>query len=249
MAPEIYQLAKEWDTLPSTTRGELAGYAVGKYGTDILVPGALAKVISKGLKSAQELNAIYTLRTAKNATIPFVKNWNPLTGSGPLDLRVANSFRSATYVEHTLEKSLILYRAYSDPSRALGKYWSRTPISGNIQAVIERIPKTQVSDTIGWKVGEPYNNRTLKGFEPKWTTVRQRYWKNRAISHPEEYGTANVERMKRGLAPQRPNPLTQEIESMELHHNPAQKNGGRYDFTELWPDEHAAIDPKRCTGR
>jgi hypothetical protein len=48
----------QWETLPSEQRGELAGYAVGKHGADILVPGALAKVASKSVKSAQELVAI-----------------------------------------------------------------------------------------------------------------------------------------------------------------------------------------------
>lgn len=59
LAPEVHQLVKEWDTLPSDVRGELAGYAFGKYGSDIIIPGALAKAVSKGLKGAQELNAVY----------------------------------------------------------------------------------------------------------------------------------------------------------------------------------------------
>jgi tetratricopeptide (TPR) repeat protein len=58
LSPEICQLVAEWDTLPSEKRGELAGYAVGKHGADILVPGALAKVASKSVKSAQELVAV-----------------------------------------------------------------------------------------------------------------------------------------------------------------------------------------------
>ncbi len=35
-----------------------SGYAVGKHGADILIPGALAKVASKSVKSAQELAAV-----------------------------------------------------------------------------------------------------------------------------------------------------------------------------------------------
>jgi tetratricopeptide (TPR) repeat protein len=58
LSPEIHQLVTQWDTLPSDQRGELAGYAVGKHGTDILAPGALAKIASKSLKSAQELVAV-----------------------------------------------------------------------------------------------------------------------------------------------------------------------------------------------
>jgi hypothetical protein len=58
LAPEISQLVKDWDTLPSELRGELAGYAVGKHGGDILAPGALAKVAGKSINSAKELAAI-----------------------------------------------------------------------------------------------------------------------------------------------------------------------------------------------
>ena len=70
LAPEIHQLIKEWDSLPSDKRGELAGYAFGKYGSDILIPGALAKAVSKGLKGAQELAAVYRgLQTAEQTLL------------------------------------------------------------------------------------------------------------------------------------------------------------------------------------
>ena len=36
IAPEIYELVQEWDSLPSDRKGELAGYALGKHGTDII---------------------------------------------------------------------------------------------------------------------------------------------------------------------------------------------------------------------
>ena len=66
LAPEIHQLVNEWDTIPSDKRGELAGYAFGKYGADILIPGALAKATAKGLKGAQELSTVYRgLKTAE----------------------------------------------------------------------------------------------------------------------------------------------------------------------------------------
>lgn len=58
IAPEIYELVQEWETLPSDRKGELAGYALGKHGTDIMAPGALAKVASKSLKSAKELATV-----------------------------------------------------------------------------------------------------------------------------------------------------------------------------------------------
>ncbi len=66
LAPEVHQLVTQWDTLPSDVRGELAGHAFGKYGADILIPGALAKAVSKGMKGAKELSAISrSLRTSE----------------------------------------------------------------------------------------------------------------------------------------------------------------------------------------
>ena len=58
LSPELHQLVTQWDTLPSETRGELAGYAVGKLGADLLAPGAVAKVASKSVNSARELVAV-----------------------------------------------------------------------------------------------------------------------------------------------------------------------------------------------
>ncbi|MEM8727852.1 MAG: hypothetical protein AAGE99_03995 [Chlamydiota bacterium] len=58
LSPEIHQLVTKWDTLPSDKRGELAGYALGKHGADILAPGAIAKIASKSAKSVKELTAV-----------------------------------------------------------------------------------------------------------------------------------------------------------------------------------------------
>ena len=58
IAPEICTLVNEWKTLSAKEKGEKSGYILGKYGTDILVPGAAAKVISKGMKGAKEIAVI-----------------------------------------------------------------------------------------------------------------------------------------------------------------------------------------------
>ncbi len=55
LAPEVHQLIAEWDELSSIERGELAGYAFGKYGADVVIPGAAAKGIAKGAKVARTL--------------------------------------------------------------------------------------------------------------------------------------------------------------------------------------------------
>ncbi len=70
LSPELHQLVTQWDTLPSETRGELAGYAVGKLGADFLAPGAIAKVASKSVNSAKELAAVCkNLQTAQEILI------------------------------------------------------------------------------------------------------------------------------------------------------------------------------------
>ena len=58
LAPELHQLVTQWDSLPSLTRGELAGYILGKLGADFATPGMAAKLASKGVSSAKELVAI-----------------------------------------------------------------------------------------------------------------------------------------------------------------------------------------------
>lgn len=84
---------------------------------------------------------------------------------------------------------------------------------------------------------------TAKGTIPKWSTVRQRYWKNEAIFNTAGYTEANLARMKKGLPPQRINPETGLVESMELHHHIVpQRDGGLYEVIPVWPDEHRLID-------
>jgi tetratricopeptide (TPR) repeat protein len=70
LSPELHQLVTQWDNLPSGTRGELAGYAVGKLGTDLLAPGAVVKIASKSTASAKELIAVCkNLQIAQEALV------------------------------------------------------------------------------------------------------------------------------------------------------------------------------------
>jgi hypothetical protein len=56
---------------------------------------------------------------------------------GPLEAEVGETFRSASYTARTLGRPIDLHRAYSDPDRKLGPYWSRTPPSGPLQVKID----------------------------------------------------------------------------------------------------------------
>jgi hypothetical protein len=58
LSPELHQLISQWDELPAKEKGELAGYAFGKHGADILIPGVAAKAVAKGSVAARELGAV-----------------------------------------------------------------------------------------------------------------------------------------------------------------------------------------------
>jgi hypothetical protein len=134
-----------------------------------------------------------------------------------------------------------------------------SPGSLAISGTPGRIPATLASETCGWQVGESITNRTIFGTVPKWTTVRRRYWKNMAHEYKSNssdskfsdriiYSERNIERMEQGLAPQRFNSKG-ELESMELHHTPPQREGGLFDVEPLWPEEHSLKDSFRHVGR
>jgi len=124
---------------------------------------------------------------------------------------------------------------------------------GSAAMSTDRLTATQASNVWGWSLGRDITNRTFFGTIPKWSTVRRRYWKNRAEwakSNPsDKYLSGDILRMENGLAPQKFNTKTGQFESMELHHMPAQKDGGLFDFIELWPEEHAKLDPYRHIGK
>lgn len=102
----------------------------------------------------------------------------------------------------------------------------------------------------GWKVGSDVYAKTTAGKEPSWSTVRSRFWKNEAVGPDavNEYGAANVERMKNGLAPQRYNAEKGGMESMELSHEPIPARDGGREFVPRWPQDHAKVDSYRRPG-
>jgi RHS repeat-associated protein len=108
--------------------------------------------------------------------------------------------------------------------------------------------KPEAKPSNGWKTGDPIDKPTAAGNTPAWSTARARYWKNEAQNNPGNYSKEDLERMQKGLAPQRVNPDTGKTESKELHHDPPQRAGGLKDVKQVWPGEHEAIDPYRKTG-
>jgi len=98
-----------------------------------------------------------------------------------------------------------------------------------------------------WKVGDNVLAPTSKGVEPSWSAQARRHWKNEAFEEGpvQKWGAENVERMKKGLAPQRINPETGLLESKELHHHPEPRRAGGKKFVDVWPDQHAEVDEYR----
>ena len=95
----------------------------------------------------------------------------------------------------------------------------------------------------GWKIGDDITNLTKAGNPPKWSTLRSRYWKNKAHYFSSDYSKENLNRMIKGLAPQYDEGFG--IYSMELHHILGRKGENFYLFFEVTPVEHAIIDPFR----
>ncbi len=127
LSPEVYQLVTQWDTLPSGQRGELAGYAVGKHGADILLPGALAKVASKSIKSAQELVAV-----CKNLQI-IQETLLLETAAG-----IGNSAKIAEIVE-VGQKTARLADEIGFTAREIGQLKQAGKLEGTIVNNLERI--------------------------------------------------------------------------------------------------------------
>ena len=80
----------------------------------------------------------------------------------------------------------------------------------------------------GWSIGDDVYNQTAKGNDSSWSTVRSRFWKNEAASPTAvtTYGSENVDRMSKGLAPQRYNADKGRLESMGLSHEPIPARDG-----------------------
>ncbi|MHC5542823.1 polymorphic toxin-type HINT domain-containing protein, partial [Singulisphaera rosea] len=138
--------------------------------------------------------------------------------------------------------------SHNDPLKILNPCF--VPMNAAPSKGISRFPE--------WKAGDPITKLTPEGNYPSWQAIRERYWQNRAASAmPGEFGPSNIGAMRQGAAPSarvlvRDNATGQirEIRAVkELHH----ARGGRgvpdydtpRDLREVWPWEHAAIDPSR----
>jgi tetratricopeptide (TPR) repeat protein len=84
LVPEMYQLVTNWDTLDQRQRGELSGFCLGKYGTDILLPIAAVKGFKyvyayRSIRAADKLCTLEALAStpeSRQALIESATYWN-----------------------------------------------------------------------------------------------------------------------------------------------------------------------------
>lgn len=121
-----------------------------------------------------------------------------------------------------------------------------------------------------WRVGDPITKLTTRGAYPRWSvhgadaaiprieTIQGRYWMNRAAAaKPGEFTLRQLRSMREGFAPQvrvtlrefRSGRFRTKWISKELHHASGNRGVPGYDtpadIYEVWPWQHATIDPRR----
>jgi hypothetical protein len=124
---------------PSNSAYKLGNF-VGNFAGDMAMFGGACRVVkATGYvgKSFLNMTEKLALSRAGGSSKGVSTYWNPINGPGPLPTHVVNSFRSASYVEKALEEPQIFYRSYSDPTKAIGRYWTRTSPLGPLQSKMD----------------------------------------------------------------------------------------------------------------
>lgn len=95
-------------------------------------------------------------------------------------------------------------------------------------------------------MGDDYSKPNKQGRAPTMPTLRKRFWKNEAAEPDtaDQYGAANMTRVKHGMAPRRLRP-DESWESMELSHEPIPQRDSGMLVIPRWPKDHALVDPHR----
>lgn len=129
----------------------------------------------------------------------------------------------------------------------IGEATKAAKVVSNVAKVADNTADTIKTTKKGWKVGDDITTLTKAGKDPKWNTVRQRYWKNEARFNSKSYSKSNIDLMKKGKAPKVMYD-NGKLYSMELHHITPKHKGGSNAFSnleKLAPWDHALKDPFR----
>ncbi|MES2200072.1 MAG: tetratricopeptide repeat protein [Chlamydiota bacterium] len=71
LAPEVCELVEVWDTLSPTEQGDRSGFVFGKYGTDIVIPGTIGKLVPKGVRLVREITSARKILGTAKRTLAF----------------------------------------------------------------------------------------------------------------------------------------------------------------------------------
>ena len=112
-------------------------------------------------------------------------------------------------------------------------------------SAISHADKAKCAAKAGWRVGDDFSKLTRAGKVPSWSTVRQRYWKNEALTNFKKYSPENLMRMSHGRAPLVKYEKTGEFYPMELHHPNGREGKNMFCFIKVTPWEHDILDPYR----
>ncbi len=107
---------------------------------------------------------------------------------------------------------------------------------------VQKDKNGQLRDEKGQFASDPDNPSDPSKYT---TTDRRNDWKAEAQNPTREYSAEDMARMARGEPPQRFNPNTGKVESMERSHEPIPRRNGGTATVPRWPDEHAKVDPDR----
>jgi RHS repeat-associated protein len=116
--------------------------------------------------------------------------------------------------------------------------WAKTKAVGSIVLAIGSLTPAGKVARLGGAA------RTAVAVPKSWSAARAAYWRTRGISGRAPRREVLVRDLKSGRVYRR-------VETKELHHRVPRRDGGTHDASNLqdvWPTEHARIDPDRHVG-
>lgn len=127
LSPEICDLVVNWDLLSSYERGERAGYAFGRHGTDFLTPA----VAAKGLKVCQELVTLTKgLRLAEKTLL----------------LETANAIPKGAKIIDANKQVIFMAEELGMPAKTIGQFKSAGKLEATVsEKVAQLTPELQQS--------------------------------------------------------------------------------------------------------
>ncbi|MEI6241892.1 MAG: tetratricopeptide repeat protein [Chlamydiota bacterium] len=125
LAPEISELATKWDTLSAEEKVYLSGKALGKHGSDILIPGAAVKLIAE-VKTLQKVTSVNRMMMNAEKSFPLESAIESEICSCPMKTAETLSDTSVS-MDKLAETGKVIDRAdFTKAGRGLAKHGNRS---------------------------------------------------------------------------------------------------------------------------